>query len=507
MKNKKPLLALAAIALTSAFSLTSCGNTANNVDTTLPEDDPTSEVEIEFWHCLGHEKSSNLEKIVNDFNTKYAGKYKVKAVKLSGSYDSLASDINQKIAAAEIPALTMGYPDNFSVYMGQSLETSALLRLDNFINDKNYGYSEEEIKDFVPAFYDEGNDYQFSGQWSMPMYKSTEIMYYNVNYFYGANAANNSKFKNNAEYTAKYNAAKGATASDEQLKALKSWLQANNGYTYEVPTTWEEMVDTAKQMKADLATENIKDEFYPVGYDSDANLLISQFAMRDIPYTTNENISAPKDHILFNNDEAKSFVSSIVDLYNDKLFITRGILGGDKYTNEYFTTLKSAMSIGSTGGSSYNVSSNFRVGLAPVPYPEGKTPKYIQQGPSICFFNNDNAYIHKGAWLFYKALAETTNNAKLAMQNSYDPVRLSSFDTDEYKQWIAKKDLGLNYAIPAATASLRDKYMTSAVFLGSETARNEVGNILTYVIGQGMSVDNAFKTAYDNTVKATKATY
>ncbi len=508
MKNKKSLWALAAVALSSAFALAGCSNDGSSVvDTTLPTDDPTSEVKIHFWTCLGHEKSSNLSKIIDSFNSKYAGKYQVIEDKIAGDYDSLSEAIKQKIAANEIPALSMGYPDNFSVYMGQSLENSALLRLDNFINDKDYGYSEEEKKDFVSAFYNEGSDYQFSGQWSMPMYKSTEVMYYNMNYFYGANAANNAKFANNSEYLALYNAAKGTNADDDQLKALKTWLSSHEGYVYEVPTTWEEMVTTAKKMKSDLAAQNIKDEFYPVGYDSDSNLLISQFAMRDIPYTTNANISAAKDHILFNNDKAKSFVSEIVSMYNQGLIITKGILGGSKYTNTYFTSLKSAMSIGSTGGSSYNVSSNFRVGLAPVPHPEGKEAKYIQQGPSICFFNNDNPYIHKGAWLFYKELAEPVNNAKLAMQNSYDPVRVSSFATDEYKQWIANKDLDLKYAIPATTASLRDNYMTSPVFLGSETARDEVGQILTYVIANNMTVDNAFNKAYQATVKATKMTY
>lgn len=508
MKNKKSILALAAYGLISAFSLTSCGGGgASNVDTELPSDDPTSEVTIKFWHCLGHDKSSNLEKIIDSFNTEYTGKYKVVAEKIAGDYDSLSNSIKTQLAANQIPALSMGYPDNFSVYMGQSLDASALLRLDNFINDKDYGYSAEEIADFVPAFYEEGNDYQFKGQWSMPMYKSTEIMYYNMNYFAGANVQNNSKFKGNTEYSALYEKAKGTDATDDNLSALKNWVSANGGYTYDIPSTWEDMVATSRKMKADLATEGIADEFYPVGYDSDANLLISQFAMRGISYTTNENVNSPKDHILFNNDEAKTFVNSVVDLYKDRLFITKGILGGSKYTNDYFTNLKSAMSIGSTGGSSYNVSSNFRVGLAPVPYPEGKSPKYIQQGPSICFFNNDNPYIHKGAWLFYKALAEKTNNAKLAMQNSYDPVRLSSFETPEYTDWISKKDKDLKYAIPAATASLRDKYMVSPVFQGSETARDEIGSILTYIINNGMTTDNAFQKAYDRTVSATKATY
>ncbi len=528
MKNKKPLLTLTLMSVLSALALVSCagdtnpnessgGNPASSapeeqidaVDTILPRDDPQSKVTIKFWTCLGHDKSTNLGKIIDAFNQKYEGKYEVVEEKIAGTYDGLSDAIRQKTAANEIPAMTMGYPDNFSTYMGQRIETGSLLRLNNFIKDADFGYSEEEIKDFVPAFYDEGSDYQFKGQWSMPMYKSTEIMYYNMNYFYGDNPVNSVKFA--TEYRDEYEAlrqpASAATSTDKQLNDLKTWLLAHNGCVYDVPTTWEEMVATSKKMKEDLKAVGLeKNEFYPVGYDSDANLLISQFAMRGIEYTTNENISKPKDHIKFNNPEAKAFVEEVVKLYRDGLFITKGLLGG-KFTNTYFTEKKSAMSIGSTGGSSYNVSSNFRVGLAAVPYPEGKAPKYIQQGPSICFFNNDDGYIHKGAWLFYKELANPVNNAKLAMQNSYDPVRISSFETNEYKDWIAQKDSDLKYAIPAATASLRDKYMTSAVFLGSEKARDEVGQILTYIIAQGKDTDKAFSDAYNNTVKATKATY
>ena len=531
MKNKKKLLTLTLMGVLSALTLASCGgneaeessqggnpNSSNSngetsefeqvdvVDAVLPRDDPSSEVTIKFWSCLGHEKSTNLGKIMDDFNKKYQGKYKVIEEKIAGTYDGLSDAIKQKLASNEIPALTMGYPDNFSVYMGQRIEHSAILRLDNFIKDADFGYSEDDIKDFVPAFYEEGSDYQFKGQWSMPMYKSTEIMYYNMNYFFGDNPANSKKFASNSEYEALRQPASASSSTDEQLNALKTWLQAHDGYVYDVPVTWEQMVSVSKKMKEDLKKEGVTNEFYPVGYDSDSNLLISQFAMRGIEYTTNENISKPKDHIKFNNPEAKAFVSDVVKLYQDGLFITKGLLGG-KYTNDYFTAKQSAMSIGSTGGSSYNVSSNFRVGLAAVPYPEGKTPKYIQQGPSICFFNNDNPYIHKGAWLFYKELANPVNNAKLAMQNSYDPVRVSSFETNEYKEWIAQKDTDLKYAIPAATASLRDKYMTSAVFLGSEKARDEVGQILTYIIAQGKSVDKAVQDAYNNTVKATKPTY
>ncbi len=505
MAQKKKMIRIGVLSLIGIAALASCssGGDGGDVDLSLPEDDPTSTVKITFWNCLGHAKSTVLNTIVDAFNEKYAGKYEVESKNLAPDYDSLAEQARTKLAAHEIPAMIMGYPDNFSTYIGQNIGNSALLRLDNFINDPTFGYTKEELADFVPAFYQEGQDFQFEGQWSMPMYKSTEAMYYNAAYFAGANLQNDKKFASNNEYSTLKETANNASASDEDIKALKDWVVANKGYSYSVPETWEEMISVSRQMKADMKTAGISDEFYPVGYDSDSNLMISQMAMRDIPYTTNENISRASDHIVFNNAKTKELVNEIVGLINDKLLVTKNILGG-KYTNEYFTSIKTAMSIGSTGGSSYQISTNFPVRLAPVPHPEGKTPKYIQQGPSIAFFNNGNDYIHKGAWLFYKYLAEPVNNAKLALQNSYDPIRLSSFETDEYKQWVAQKDKGLNYAIPALTSKLRNNYMTSSVFLGSETARSEIGNVIKYVVAENRNVDSAIKLAYNNTIKNTK---
>lgn len=506
MKQKRKFGKVLALGLLASCALASCtGNSggAADVDVELPSDDPTSEVTIDFWNCLGHAKSTVLDTIIAGFNEKYAGKYVVKNTKIAGDYDALAEQTRTKIAANEIPALVMGYPDNFSTYIGSNIESSALLRLDNFINDETFGYTQDEINDFVPAFWEEGKDFQFSGTWSLPMYKSTEAMYYNASYFAGANGQNVAKFGTNTEFNTLYSAANDSKATDAQLEALKTWVKANSGYTYDVPETWEEMVATSKQMQADRTAQNIKEEFYPVGYDSDSNLMITQMAMRDIPYTTNENVSKAEDHIVFKNDKTKALIEEIVGLINDKVLITKGLLNG-KYTNDYFTNYKSVMSIGSTGGSSYQVSSNFAVRLAAVPHPAGTEAKYIQQGPSIAFFNNSNDYIHKGAWLFYKYMAEPENNAQLALQNSYDPIRLSSFETESYKKWVAQKDKDLKYAIPALTSTLRSKYMTSSVFQGSETARTEIGNTIKYVAASKYSVDAALNLAYNNTRKNTK---
>ena len=498
MKNKSLLI----VSLITAMGLTACGSLNTDVDQELPRDDPSSTVTINFWSCLGHMKTENIMKIVNAFNTKWTGKYKVEMVHLAGDYDDLDSATKTKLASGETPALGMGYPDSFSSYMTNNIGDSSLLRLNNFINDPDYGYSAEELADFVPGYYAEGTNYQFEGTWSMPMYKSTEVMYYNYSYFMGVNPQNVKKFADNAEFTSLYNTASGRNLENDDgtlpadLQAVKTWVQAHNGYTYEVPETWDQAIALARQMKADREAMGLTDVFYPFGYDSDANLLISQMAQRNIPYTVNDDASKkdPNKHFQFVNDDAKALVGEIIGYIREKIMCTKNSLG-DVYTNTLFNAGACAFTVGSTGGSSYNISSNFAVKIAPVPY-KGQR-KYIQQGPSICFFDNEDPYIHKGAWLFYKEFADATNNAVVALENSYDPIRVSSYSTSKYADWIAMSGSGLKYDIPAITATLKDYYITSPVFVGSGTARKEIGRIISNVYSSNYSIDKAFNEALD----------
>ncbi|MBQ6730419.1 MAG: extracellular solute-binding protein [Bacilli bacterium] len=498
MKKKSLLI----IALTTMLGLTACGGADTVVDQELPRDDPSSEVSFEFWHCLGHEKTKNLTKVAEAFNTKYAGKYKVILKHPAGDYGALHSTLKTKMASGEVPAISMGYPDSFSEYISKRMGDSFLLRLTNYINDPDFGYTAEELADFVPGYYNEGTNYQFEGVWSMPMYKSTEVMYYNASYFAGDNAPNAKKFEGNNNYFNLVNALDGANATDEDLAALKTWVDANGGYSYDVPETWDQAIALSRKMLADRKAEKVTDVFYPFGYDSDANLLITQMEQRGIPYTSNDEASKNdyREHFKFNNPEAKALVNEIIGYLNEKTLVTKN--SSSDYTNVLFTELKCAFTVGSTGGSSYNVSSNFKVKLAPVPYKNQR--KYIQQGPSFCFFDCGDAYKQKGAWLFYKEFADASNNAKVALENSYDPVRISSYATDEYAAWIAQEGNGLQYDIPAMTATLKNYYMTSPVFIGSSTARDEIGNIISYIYSSNNSVDEAFDTAISHCYTAAK---
>ncbi len=548
--KKKVLLVLGMAAL---LSLGSCGNSRRytEVNQPLPEDVPTDgAVTIEFWHCLGHEKAENLKtRIVNPFNEKYEGKYFVKLTKLSGGYDELNESIKKKLAAGEVPALSMGYPDSFAGYMTKTETLSSILRLNTWIEDDRpvipaetdedgniitpasdeiMGYTADELtgdtNGFVKGYLNEGNSYHFGGYWSMPMYKSTEIMYYNLNYFKGCNELNSTLFYGiYDEFDTLYDKVVDQAGTDTNpnfwtdLDALETWCKDmskhpdQEAYTYNVPVTWTDAITLARKMKADRQLVlGPTDTFTPFGYDSDANLMISQMEQRGIPYTVNDEDSQanPRNHFKFVNAQAKALAEEIVGyINNEKIMITKNSLGGTTYTNTKFSSGEAAFVVGSTGGSSYNISASFAVGLAPVPY-SNNNPKYIQQGPSICFFDNNKPQVHKGAWLFYKALADVENNAVLALDNSYDPVRIGSYETDYYLDWIDFANHPeykgvLLHEIPVQTRNIKQYYMTSPVFIGSGEARNQMGQILNNMIS-GATADSAFDDAYSNCIIAVK---
>ena len=165
MKNSVKKISKLFLLVTMLAGLSSCDFTPGGptniggnpiVDDTLPSDDPTSEINIVFWECLGGAKEGNLGIIADKFNQQYAGKYHIDLKKIAGDYDSLHDTVKTRLSSGEVPALCMGYPDSFSEYISNYIDESSILRLDNFINDETYGYSEEELADFVPAYYNEG---------------------------------------------------------------------------------------------------------------------------------------------------------------------------------------------------------------------------------------------------------------------------------------------------------------------------------------------------------------
>lgn len=483
------------LSLLSVASLVGCTNSTKPSGTTssggMDDVGKAGDKEIQFWHCIGHDKMRNLTTIIDKFNNEHASSdgYYVKAYQIAGSYDNLHDAVKTKLNAGYVPSITMGYPDSFAEYIGSNGENSSkILKLDSFISeDTTFNQS-----DFVTEYYNEGTGYQYEGTYSLPLYKSTEVMYYNKTMF---------------ESSAFYKAHKDETYGSYNAKLGD-------------PSTWD--WDTLTYVASQIQEENKNTaDFHALGYDSDSNLFISQMAQREIPYTsatTSGSSDAEKkmSHFKFcdstgtPNATLVSFATEIYNLTTAGTLVTQGSYGS--YASDLFKKKKVMFTIGSTGGSAYNEPNGaFTAGLTKVPAYHNNA-KYIMQGPSLCFFNTKDTAKEKVAWEFYsKYVADATLNCNLALENSYDPVKTASYETTSYTEWTSmgvtsdgKDDVtaSLAYRIPNLTKTLKDNYMTSPVFIGSSTARTEIGKIITYAKEQGGKVTEAIKKAFNNCVLA-----
>ena len=412
-------------------------------------------VHVTFWHTMGQANQEMLDRMISEFET--ANPDIVVEAFSQGGYSDIAEKIKNAIPAGTTPTMSFCYPDNVASY----LESGAIEDMSSYVNNEEYGFTAEEkgVEDFVEAYWNEGKTYQQEGLFSLPYAKSTEVIFYNADVF-----------------------------------KEKHW---------DVPTTWDEMWALCETIKADPTYGPYVD--YPLGYDSDSNLFITMCEQLGIPYTTASG-SDPADHYLFVNDQAKTMVTNLKAKYDAGLFITKGCSSNATYTSTKFTNAEILMSIGSTGGTTYNKSLNFEVGVAPIPG-TGTNRHVVSQGPSVCFFKRAKAAEKIAAWKFYKHITNAVNSATYAINTGYEPVRKSSLTSPSFVAYLAQG--GENYITPKggnllATAAncTKDKYegqyFYSPVFNGSAVAREEVGGILSKVFLGTKTVDAAFEEALTN---------
>lgn len=411
---------------------------------------------IEMWHTFGESSSpnyNNLKAIVTEFQNRYPN-ITVNIVNHT-SYDTIYTDLRYAVSAGTLPTMAIAYPDHVADY----LESGVVENMAGYVSDPIIGLGVDDdteagdLDDYYAGYLEESTDYARDGVYSMPWSKSTEVMFYNKTNF------------------------------DE--------------YGLTVPRTWEDLWEVCAQIK------EIDPDVIPFGYDSDDNLFITRLAQDNIPYTSLDSSS----RFLFNNDQAKAVVRELKTNYDLGYMTTKGTSANGSYTSTMFTNQELWMTVGSTGGTSYNFTSNFEIGIAAVPQSDTENPKVISQGPSVCFFSSASQDQLYAAWLFYKFATNSDNAANLSTLTGYNPVRRSAFETDFYQDWATQTATQgssklIRDALEFADDNYADAYYTSPAFRGSAVARTEVGGIITNVLLGTLTVDEAFSKAYSNSVIA-----
>ena len=420
-----------------------------------------SEVTIRFYNTMGANLREVLDLYIADFNVLYPNIHI--EVSQVGGYDDVREQIATEITVGNQPNIAYCYPDHVALYnIAKAVTTmDSLIASDIEVTRADgttevLGLTEEQIADFIEGYYTEGTQFGDGLMYTLPLSKSTEVMYYNKTFF------------------------------DE------------HGLT--VPTTWDELEAVCAKIK------EIDPNSIPLGYDSESNWFITMTEQYGSPYT-----SATGDHFLFNNDTNKEFVKRFREWYKKGYLTTQEIYGA--YTSGLFTSteeVKSYISIGSSAGATYqrpkagsDGNYPFEVGIATIPQVDPANAKVISQGPSLCIFQKANPQEVVASWLFVKFL--TTNvefQAEFAMKSGYVPVLKSVADHPVYAEFLSKADGGNYIAALSAKVCIEqaDAYYTSPAFNGSSTARDQVGLLLQKCLvdpseNVDATIDKAFKDA------------
>ena len=443
MKAKKVLLAVAAAGL--GLTMVGCGGKSNKVTFNVPDElDTETPLTIKFYHTMGDSLQKVLAEATDEFHQDYPN-FTVEASQIGG-YDDVRNQLVTEIPNGNQPNLAYCYPDHVALYN----RAKAVVPLNSLIDNEKYGYN-GDVSDFVPGYFAEGSQYGDDNIYTLPFSKSTEVLFYNK------------------------------TAFDRE-----GWS---------VPTTWEEMATLCAKIKEKYPSST------PLGIDSESNLFITISEQIGSKYT-----SATGDHYLFDNTENRTFVSQFKEWYDKGYFTTQQIL--DAYTSTLFVQKGSDqidykgsfMSIGSTGGASHQYDASFECGVAAVPTYGKVDLNVISQGPSLCIFNKDNPQEVLATWVFVKNyLLTSLFQAKFSMQSGYNPVLKSASTIEDYATWLNEADGKSANGVKALAAKVSNEmvnnYYTSSAFVGSSTARSQVGQLFVAVMTGSKDMDKAFKEA------------
>ena len=466
MFKKFLALALTLAMVLGVFTLTGCrekGEDYSNFEVSIEEFDPNTSVEITFTHTMGAKLQDVLNAYIEEFNKIYPNI--TITHQSAGGWSDINGQINTEIAGGNQPNIAYCYPDHVAMYN----IAKAVVKLDSLIEsdaavtgtDEIIGLTEAQKADFIESYYNEGLVYGDDYMYTMPLNKSTEVLYYN-----------------------------------------KTFFEENN---LTVPTTWEELWDVCAKIK------EIDPECYPLGYDAEDNWFITLCEQLGTDFTS----AADGGQYLFNNAENRAFVKELREYYQKGYFTTQELYGG--YTSNLFVEQQDTncyMCVGSSGGASYQMSNGdtddgtyaFEVGVAPIPQANPDNQKVISQGPSLCILRGANTTDEQviASWLFVKFLCTNVDfQAEFSMTSGYMPVLKSVTENENYAAWLAKGD-GYGYLVAKCVQvgiDGRDNYFVSPAFRGSSKAREQVGALLLKCLSTETSdVDSLINQAFQDAI-------
>lgn len=372
MKRIKRICASVLVVI-MVMSMAGCGSNSDS-----KEQKKDGVIQIEFWYGLGGELGKTMENKIKEFN---ACQDRIEVIGVQQSnYDETKRMIQAAVASGDVPATAlMGY-DALNMFKGRGV----LEPLDSYIEADEDFNKEDYFETFLKYCID--NDGQTVG---LPVYGTTQIMYYRKDVFEDAGIDPEEAFKN----------------WQSLAEAAKKMTVVKNGET--VFYGWEPMYDEI----------NLKDMAYSNGGDV---------------------LNEDGTKVTINTPEwVEPWESVRKWIHEDK--IMRIHFGGDGW-EYWYKTIDDVMqdrAAGYTGSSGdqgdldfSKIAAHIQPGFndhAPSPYADALTCAVLAKA-------SDEEKQAGFEWLTYLTSAEST--ADFSMKTGYIPVRKQVLEVPKFKQYL-----------------------------------------------------------------------
>lgn len=407
---------------------------------------------IRFWHALKNVNQQAIHDLTLKFNQEHRGEICVEMT-AQNDYDTIFKNITNIITAQEdiFPDLATTYPDHVASYA----DSNAVIDMKQYREDATIGMSDNDWNDILPSYRAESVNYRFTAAdiaaeegrlYSLPLNKSTEIMYFNktfFDYWTGkevvkiANGQTISQIQQGLDLgdnLAANTRAPTEEGADEWNKgAYGPYIQLDGGewktpveYGLKNPAdidptdtstwwTWEDVelvgkiVQAITKTKADLtdptlpiyndvklanASPNDPIKIKETGnvtlsYDSPSNLFVTLANQAKSYVKLSETNGTIVPEYLFDKGQASDLYNKFDELYDQGIVTIPSAIGDGslKRATNPFTSKYLFLSVGSVAGAALNSAGTFETGTAPIPQFDLSAPKVIQQGTNITMLN------------------------------------------------------------------------------------------------------------------------
>jgi multiple sugar transport system substrate-binding protein len=339
-------------------------------ETPIPTEGPAIDLQgvtLRFWHTSTQDREYALLSLINEFNA--SNEYGI-IVTAFGHGSELYTDVSEAIPTGDLPNVTVAYNNQLKSWDNYG---GVIVDLDDYLFDPEWGFSDAELSDFYPAFWNQ--DVVAGVRLGLPFYRSAMVLFYNQSWAqelgFDAPPSTPAEFEEQACAAAEANNnGTGGWIVSSDIGTISSWIFAFSG----------------ELVKPDGS-----------GY------------LLDTPET----------------ESAFSFLRGLLDA-------GCAWFPGVQYPNEEFVTRLGLFATSSVAGIPFqqrafeDEGSRDRWTVIPFPGVDGE-PVIDVYGPSYAIFESTPQQ-QLASWIFIKWISEPQNQARWVEASNYFPSRASTLD-------------------------------------------------------------------------------